>query len=635
MAIVTGKISRVDLTHGVISQESAEKYEERFIGARGINSFIVFNEVKPETNALDPENVVAVGAGPLGGTAFRQTGRVAISSKNVRTGGINFTNAGGLFGSELRHAGWGNIVITGKSEEPVYLYIKDDHVELRDASHLWGKDVWETEDALRQELGDPEVQTLTIGPAGENLIPMAMTVVTRTHAPSSGGVGAIFGSKNLKAIAVRGSGETRIADPARFKAIADKVYDKLESSEFTKGARELGCFGLYIHAYNDLCAYPYRNTYDDVYPDVDNSPIAYPKWGIAKEKWNSDWNNFMHYGDIVFEATEGPYKGTKVVQPQNNTFFTYGTGLDLRSPSSIIKIFELISRYGLDQDGPGVAMMWAYECFERGILTKEDTGGLDLTWGNDEAAIQLVHQIAKGEGFGKLLGQGCMSASQVIGKGSDYYCRAIKGQENLDTLRSLKAYSFGCCTSLRGGRHLDGSPTTEFFPQTPPEVPEKLLGIPTACEPITYEGKGKLTAWFARFKAALDTTGACYFTSYWGSLDHCGPAEYAEALSAATGREIFMNIGWRIHNVEKAFNTIHAGFTRKDDYPPPVYMREPIKSGIYKGELMTMEGFNKMLDEYYEGLGWDRKTSWQTEKNVLKAGLPEVAKRLREAGRLL
>ena len=640
MAIVFGKILRVNLTTEEISQESAQKYEERFIGARGVNSWIIFNEIKPETKPVDPENVLAIGAGPLGGTAFRQSGRTAISSKNCLTNGINFSNAGGYFGPELRHAGWSNIVITGKSAKPVYLYVKDDHVEIRDATNLWGKDIWETEDAVREELGDPHVQLLTIGPAGENLVPMAIPIITRTRSAGSGGLGAIIGSKNLKAVALRGTGETKIADLDRFKIITDKVYDKIEKSMFTKFAREVGCFGLYLEPANSLCANPYRNTEDDQYPDLDKSPVAFAKWKRSKETRDADWNSFMHYGSIVYEADEEPYKGLTVIQPQYNTWYAYASRLDLRSPSAILKIFELVSRYGLDQDQVAVAISWAFECYDKGILTKKDTGGLDLTWGNHEAVIELIRQMAKGEGFGKLLGQGTKRASEVIGKGSDYYSVALKGQDNLDALRALKAWALGNVVSLRGGRHLDGAPTSEFFAGMgiPREVPEKLFGVPTACEPTTYEGKAKLVSWFSRYKAAIDTTGACYFTSYWGAFDLCHPEDYAEAISAATGREIsgdeFMEVGQRIYNVEKAFNTLHVGFARKDDYPPLVYMKEPIKSGQFKGELLERDKWDKMLDEYYEEQGWDKKTSWQTEENLVKLGLRDVAERLREAGRL-
>jgi len=638
-----GKILRVDLTHGTLSTESAEKYEQRFLGGRGVTSWIVFNEVRPETKPLDPENVIAIGTGPLSGTSFPSSGRTVVSSKNVLTGGINWSNVGGYFGAELKHTAWDYIVITGKSPKPVYLYIKDDHAELRDAAHLWGRDVWETEDVIRYELGDPKVQTLTIGPAGENLARMAIPITNRTRALGSGGLGAIMGSKNLKSIAVRGTGKISkpIADPERFKAIVDKVRNKLEKSAFTKYMKELGCFGTYIKPMNILCAYPYRNTQDDHYPNLEGSPIDLPEWEKLRTGKIVEpcYNCPINCGPFELEAKEGPYKGLRIIIPENNTFYTYATRLDIRSPSAILKIFELLSRYGLDQDATGVVISWAFECYEKGILTKEDTDGLDLTWGNYEAVIQLIRKIAYRSGFGKLLSEGCKRASEVIGKGSDYYCTALKGQDNLDALRALKAWGFGNVVSLRGGRHLDGAPTTEFFPDTKPEVAEKLFGVRTACVPTTYEGKGKLVAWTSQFKAAVDSLGVCYFTSYWGSMEHCGPEDYAEAVSAATGREIsaqeFMKIGRRIINVEKAFNTLHAGFTRKDDYPPLVYMKEPIKRGQFKGELITREGHDKMLDEYYEAQGWDKRTSWQTKETLEELGLHDVAERLREASKLL
>ncbi|MBW2370036.1 MAG: hypothetical protein JRH15_19360, partial [Deltaproteobacteria bacterium] len=199
-------------------------------------------------------------------------------------------------------------------------------------------------------------------------------------------------------------------------------------------------------------------------------------------------------------------------------------------------------------------------------------------------------------------------------------------------------WGFGNVVSLRGGRHLDGSPTTEFLPDIPSEVGQELFGVPTAFEPATYEGKGKLVAWFSKFKAAVDSTGICYFASYWGSIEHCGPDDLAGALSTVMDRKMsgedFLEIGERIINIEKAFNTLHAGFTRKDDYPPAIYMNESIKTGQYKGELVTREGHDKMLNEFYDVHGWDKETGWQFKETLQDLELPEVAKRLDQAGRL-
>ncbi len=634
-----GKILRIDLTTGIISEESAEKYEKNFIGGRGVAAYILFNEMSPEVKPTDPENVVVIDTGPLNGTPFPSEGRTNISSKNCLTGGVNWSNVGGYFGTELRRTGWSHIVIKGESEKPVYLYIKDDYVELRDASHLWNMDVWDTENIIRWELGDSRIRTLTIGPAGENLVPMGIVISNRTRAAGSGGLGCIFGSKKLKAIAVRGTKKVPVADPEKFKAIAKKVVSKLSKSQFSKYMAELDCFGTYIKPMNDLCAYPYRNTYDDHYPDIDKSSVALDKWLELRtgEIFSPCHECPMNCGRHIVEAKEGPFKGLKIGIPENNTFYTYATRLDMKSPSNILKAFELLSRYGLDQDATGVTIAWAFECYEKGILTKEDTDGLDLTWGNDLAVITLIHKIAYKEGFGELLSKGCKKASEIIGKGSDYYCTHLKGQPNLDAIRALKAWGFGNVVSLRGGRHLDGAPTTEFFPDISSEVGEKLFGVRTAFEPTVYEGKGRLVAWTSWFKAAVDTTGFCYFGTYWGSVEHCGPEDLAEAVSAATGREIsseeFMKIGRQIINIEKAFNSIHAGFTRKDDYPPIVYMKEPIKTGQFKGELVTREGHDMMLDEYYEANGWDKYTSWQYEKTLRELELPEVIEKLRKYGR--
>lgn len=632
MGIVSGKIVRVNLTTRKISEESAEKYEERFIGGRGVSAWILFNEMSPHTKPLDPESILVFGAGPLTGTNFPGAARLNIESKNCATNGINWSNLGGYFGSELKKAGWSYIIIEGKSERPVYLFIRNEMVEVKSAAHIWGADVWESEDLIRSEQHDPLIKVATIGTAGENLVPMAILVTNQTRAAGSGGIGAIMGSKNLKAIAVRGSKKAPLAYPDRFKALVKKVLSRLENSELTKALREYGTFGSLITPVNNLCAYPFRNTQDDHFKNIENSSVGLSQWKKTGEHRSTCYGCPIQCARDVMEANEGPYRGLKVGIPENNTFYAFATRLNMRSPSNILKVFEMISRHGLDNDQVSVALSWAFECYEKGILTQADTDGLDLTWGNDAAVIALIRKIVTREGFGGLLGEGSKKASEIIGKGSDYYCTALKGQDNLDALRACKGWGFGNVVSLRGGRHLDGAPCTEFFPQIPAEVSEKLFGVSTAYSPTVYDGKGNLVTWFSHFKAAVDSLGACYFTSWWLSPEFCGPEEYAEALSAASGREIsgqqLMERGRRIYNVEKAFNTLHAGFTRKDDYPPRIYMEQPIKTGMHKGELITKEGHEMMLDEFYKANGWDKQTSWPKTETLEKIGLPEVASKL-------
>lgn len=636
MGVVFAKILRVNLTTKAVAEESAQKYEERFIGGRGVNSFILFNEVKPETEPFDPENYLIFGAGPLAGSAFPSSAFTIIGAKNVFTNGINWASAGGHFASELRHAGWGNIVISGKSPKPVYLYIKDDHVEIRDASHLWGKDTWETQDIIRQEIGDPRLRFATIGPAGENLVRGACLILGRTRAAGSGGIGAVMGSKNLKTIAVRGTQKTRIANPEKFEAVVRGAMAKLDASPVVEIVRNGGT--IRSTSQNEMCVVGTRNTQDD--HDDSWTLIDYSAYRKTGNRIESCWNCPIECGFGEMEThPKGPYAGLKINSPEANTVFAYGCRMDVHDPDYILKCFELLSRYGLCNDTTGVVIGWAFECFEKGLLTKDDTDGLDLTWGNGKAVIELIRKITYREGsFGNLLAEGCKRASEVIGKGSIYYCSHLKGQDNLDTPRSCKAWGLGNNTSLRGGRHLDGAPGSEFADYSPEEC-EKVWGVLTASEATNYEGKGKLVAWHTKYKAAIDSLGVCYFTSQWMHISHLTPEDYAKALSAASGREIsgeeLMRVGDRIHNVEKAFNTLHAGFTRKDDYPPLVYMREPIKSGKYKGEKVDIEEYAQMLDEFYEAKGWDRKTSWQRQENLAKLELPEVIERLQEVKKLL
>jgi len=638
MIFVPGKILKIDLTTKEISQASAQGYEDRFIGGRGVGAWIVFKEMDTRTQPLDPGSVIVFSTGPLTGTAFPGAGRTAIESKNVNTGGINWANMGGYFGSELKKTGWNYIAVEGKAESPVYVSIQDDTVAIRDAAHLWGADVWEAENIIRSELSDGEVQVAAIGIAGEKLVPMAIVVTNRARAAGSGGMGAIMGSKNLKAIAVKGTKEVPVADGARLETLLEKITPRLLNSPLIKAFGVVGTIGAYETHANNAGVFPYRNTQDDFYPDIDSSAIAFAHWKKTGEYQETCALCPIQCDRHILEADEGPFKGVKIQIPNSNTQYAFGCRVDMRSPSSIIKAYELISRYGLDNDQVAVGLSWAFECYEKGMLTKADTDGLDLTWGNDAAVIALIRKIATRDGFGKLLGEGSKKAAEAIGRGSEYYSINLKGQDNLDGIRACKGWSLGETVSLRGGRHLDGSPTTEFAPQVPAEVGEQLYGVPTAFQPTTYDGKGKLVSWYNRFKAAVDALGVCYFTSWWLSPEFCGPDDYAEAFSAVTGKETsgaqLMEMGRRIHNVEKAFNTLHAGFTRKDDYPPEIYMKEPIRSGPYQGERITREGQDCMLDEYYEASGWDKRTGRQLRETLESLGLPEVIEKLQETSKL-
>jgi aldehyde:ferredoxin oxidoreductase len=284
-------------------------------------------------------------------------------------------------------------------------------------------------------------------------------------------------------------------------------------------------------------------------------------------------------------------------------------------------------------------LAWIFDCYEKNIVTKEDLDGLSLEWGNQEAAVELIRKIAYREGIGDILAEGTYRAALKIGKNS--LGRAItikKTGVNEGNVRGKKAWALGIITSTRGGGHLCGSPNSEGLKNMTNYIGEERYGVSTAGQSKTYEGKAKLVTWFEKFKAIIDSLGVCYFSSYWQN-NLLSPDDYAALFSKVIGKtfdstELF-KIGERIINIEKAFNTIHGGFSRKDDYPPQRFVDEPVKSGPFAGEQLPLDKWNQLLDEYYDFHGWDKETGWQTENILDKLQLTKIKEKLREEGRLI
>lgn len=318
--------------------------------------------------------------------------------------------------------------------------------------------------------------------------------------------------------------------------------------------------------------------------------------------------------------------------------YSFGSRLDIDYFPGILKAFAQVNDLGLDESSCGVVISWAFECFQRGIISKEDTGGCELSWGDHQVLNDLIRKIAYREGFGDLLAEGVMRASRKIGKGSEYYAPHVKGQDITDSIRSAKGWALGIVTATRSGRHNNGSPATEFQ-CLPPEVGQAVFGAPSAGDGRKYEGKAELVYWHEQFKASVDMLGVCYNTSRWANPTLLGPDDYAQLLSAATGRRVsgeeLIRMGLKVHNIEKAINTIHAGFERKDDMPPRIFMEEPVKSGAMKGERLDKEKWDEMLNEYYRLHGWDLQTGWQKKDILMDLGLHVVTERLKAKGRLI
>jgi aldehyde:ferredoxin oxidoreductase len=634
-----GKLLRVDLTRRICKVEPIDPYLG-FIGGRGISDWIVFQEMNPATKAMDPESVVAVGTGPLAGTLAPGACRMNVSSKSVATGGISTANAGGHLAAEMKFAGFDQIVIQGRAEEPVYLFLRDGQAEIKDARPLWGKTTWETEEMIRRNHHDGEIRVASIGPAGENLCAQACLIVDKARAAGWGGCGAVFGSKNLKAIAVRGKRPIRLADPEAFWAYCKSLLQRISRSRASGILTRYGTHGAYgVGGVDGKTPQGVRNHRDEYWPADKGmylrEVVFRERWEIGRTACFSCPTSCTH----LYHLPGGKYGPLTVEGIHTNTVRALGSNLDVTDAEAVLRGQTLVNQLGLNTDGVGSILGWAFEAFERGLLTKADTDGLELIWGNGDAMVQLIEQIAYRRGIGDLLARGVKEAAQVTGKGSEKFAMQVKGQEmNEQSVRSHKGWALGIFTSTRGAGHLSGASLVERLGMDQ-EKARELFGTEAVTRPEAYEGKGAATAWFESFKAVVDSMGLCYYMTAWIDMDLLGLEEMASLFHKATGRktsadELF-KIGERIYNIEKAFNTLHAGFTREDDLPPERFLELPISGGPFAGAKIDLESYNRMLDEYYRAHGWDPATSWQTVSCLDRLGLDEVKKRLAQAEQLI
>lgn len=632
-----GRLLRVDLDSLHCQVEALDPYLE-FIGGRGISDWIVFEESDPRTAPLDPGGVVAIGAGPLVGTFAPAAARTNISSKNVATGGIATSSVGGHFGAEMKFAGFDQIVVRGKARHPVYLAIRNGEAELRDARALWGKSTWDTEDAIRRELSDERVRVASIGPAGENVCTQACVIVDRGRA-AGWGAGAILGAKNLKAIAVRGTQPIRLADPLGFWNYTQELLKQVERSRASGVLRRNGTHGSYgVGGPDGKTPQGVRNQQDE-YWAADKSQnlkeIVYrEKWEIGRTACSACPSSCTH----MYHLPGGRYGPLTVEGMHTNTVRALGSNLDITDAEAVLKGQALINQLGLNVDAVGSAMAWAYEAYERGLLTTSDTDGLELTWGNSDAMLELLQRIALRRGIGDLLAHGVAEAARRLGRGSEKFAMHAKGQGlNEQSVRSHKGWALGIFTSTRGAGHLNGAALVERLGMNPTQAKE-IFGNEAVVRPEAYEGKGALTAWFEGFKSIVNSVGLCYYTTFWIDLDLVGLKQIAALMEKATGVETdadeLAHVGRRIQNVEKAFNTLHAGFTRKDDMPPPRFFETAISAGPYAGAKLDAEGYKRMLDDYYTAHGWDSVTGWQTANCLNELALPSAIEKLATAGRL-
>src|SRR5574337_894690 len=594
------KVLRVNLATGQCSAEPLNmEWADKYLGSRGLATKYFVEEVDPKVDPLSPENKMIMTTGPLTGTMASTGGRYSVVTKGPLTNAIACSNSGGFFGAELKFAGWDQIIFEGKSPKPVYLYLENDKAELRDASHLWGKTCWETEETIKHELHDPLVRVSSIGRAGENLVRFACIVNDLHRAAGRSGVGAVMGSKNLKAVALRGTkGVSGIRDFKEFLKVTTEKKKVLADNAVTgQGLPKYGTQVL-MNVINEIGALPTRN-----HKDVQFEEAAKISAEAMHEKRPSDGKSQLVTNAACFGCTIACGRIAEIDKGHftvvnNPKYWGASGGLEYEAAWALgaangvgdLEALQyanlLCNEDGMDPISFGATIGAVMELYETGVLTKEQLG-MEAPFGSAQALAHLAEITARGEGFGKEIGQG--SARPCAKYGHPELSMSVKGQEfpAYDS-RGIQGMGLTYATSNRGACHLRSY-----------TVASEVLGIPVKTDPLTTEGKPELVKAFQDATAVFDAAGICVFTSFAWTLADVQPQIQA-ACEGDWSMEKLNAVGERIWNLEREFN-LAAGFTAKDDTLPPRLLNEPAQTGPAKG---LVNGLKKMLPEYYQVRGW-------------------------------
>ncbi len=631
-------VIRVDLTNRKITKEKIDrKTAGKFLLGRGLGDWLLFQHIKQGLpDPLGPDNVMIFGSGLLLGTGFPGAVRTSIVSINVLTGGYGESSCSGNFATKLKQAGYDGIIINGKSQEPVYLFIYDDRIEIRDASSLSGKNTFETSALIKEELNDPTVSTCTIGPAGEKLVRYALVNCDNRYSGRCG-MGAIMGSKNLKAVAVQGTGTVEVANPDDFGKIESRIRKVLREDPSLQVKANSG-LGTDTENYNDLGLLFIKNFQEVGFDRV--SEIGYEKVKKYYKKKISCGSDCPVACDRLVRIDEGePYAGTEVSSLQATPAYNMAH-LCVDDMPTVIKGFELCNGYGIDMHAWSTCMQWAIECYERGIIDKSDTDNLMLRWGDGPMLLESIRRIANREGkFGNLLAEGVARASRTLGRGSEKYAMQMKGMEIDDELRVDKGMAFGIITESRGTGHTLGAFFGSFDRTMTPEKAKELYGTENAARPSVYEDKADLVVQTEQYGAVQDCLGICWFSSHRSApqiIDRYNIGTYADLIRAATGMSLspeeVIEIAERMLTVEKSINLL-ADIERKDEYPPERFFT-PIPDGKSKGMALDRKELDKLFKRHCVLHGWDPETGVPEKAGLKRMGLSEVADKLRSAGKL-
>ena len=587
------KIAEINLDSEQISYLKLEEKEvKKFIGGSGIGAKLLYDYTDHKTEPLGSENVLIFMTGPLTGTKAFSSDRFEVITKSPLTGIYAESDCGGRWGEGLKNCGLDGIIIKGKAKKPVYITIKDEEIKIKDASGLWGKDTFATDALIKEEMG-PNSQVVCIGKAGENLVKFACIINEGKHGRAAGraGVGTVMGSKNLKAIGVLGTKEVKIAHEQEFnqfiKALIPQMVESLESLKKygTSGGVE------YLESVGDL---PIKNWYQGNWEGAKKISGQYMAKTVLKKNYYCG-RCVIGCGRTV-EITEGKYKTDEGAGPEYETIGMLGSNCLVDDIKIICKANELCNRYGLDTISTGSAISFCMEAYEKGLVTKEDTGGLKMEWGNGDALLEMIEKIANRQDIGKLLGEGLIKASKEIGGNSCEFAIHVKGLDfPAHDPRAKVSLALAYVTSNRGACHLQAY-TADF--EDGAAMPD--LGYKETLDRFETKGKAKFVVDFQHLMSMLDSLHCCKFVIFGGMTVE----PLVKTLNLVTGwdfsKEDFLKTGERIFNLKRLYN-VREGISRKDDILPPRILNHPRGGGA--GDNLPC--LNKMLNEYYQIRGWD------------------------------
>jgi aldehyde:ferredoxin oxidoreductase len=617
-----GRVLRVDLSSGKIEIETPDPViYRRYLGGSTFALYYLLKELKPGVDPLSPENMIIFTGGVLAGTPLAGTSRLSVLGKSPLTDGLGETEAGGWFTPELKNAGFDAIIIKGKAPKPVYLWINDGKAEIRDASHLWGKVTGEVSDILKQELGDRRVRIAQIGPSGEKLVRYANIVNELHHFNGRTGMGAVMGSKNLRAIAVRGTDEV-------------PMYDKEKAEEIVRWFREdyykpqpgdmhdLGTSRI-VKDLSDGGILPTRNFREGSFEGAEEISGKRMKDTILIRRGTC-------YGcpiacKRVVKVDEGPFKvDPKYGGPEYETIAATGSLCGVSDLAAVAKANEICNKYAVDTISCGVSIAFAMECYENGILTKEDTGGLELRFGNAEAMVKMAEMICRREGLGDILAEGVKRAAQRIGKGAERFAMHVKGQEvPMHEPRGKKSLALAYATSPTGADHIEG-PHDIAFENLGPEVGDPLepLGLIEPMPSLEFSPRKVKAYYYGQILWNLyNCIDICVFVGVpLGPFPINKLVEYTQAVTGwDTSLWELMKVGERAATMARIFN-YREGFTKKDDTLPE-RLFQGLEGGTLKGEGIDKEKFKELLDMFYQMYGWDPETGFPTKGKLAELDL--------------